>query len=29
MKGFGWMIPGDVEFFALAELDAAREWVSA
>ena len=28
IKTFGWLMPGDVQIFPLAELDAAREWVS-
>ena len=29
VKGFGWMIPGDVSVFSMAELDAAKGWASS
>ena len=29
VKAFGWMMPGDVRVFALADLDAAKEWAAA
>jgi hypothetical protein len=28
VKGFGFMVPGKVKVFDLAELDAARAWIS-
>jgi hypothetical protein len=28
VKGLGWMIPGEVRVFGLAELDAAKEWAA-
>ena len=29
VKGFGWMIPGDVRVFSVAELDTAKAWASS
>jgi hypothetical protein len=29
VKAFGWMMPGDVRTFTLAELDAATEWTAS
>jgi hypothetical protein len=29
VKAFGWMMSGDVDGFSVADLDQAREWVSA
>lgn len=29
VKGFGWMIPGEVKVFPVAELDDATAWASA
>lgn len=29
VKVFGWMIPGEFRHFAIADLAAAREWVTA
>ncbi len=29
VKAFGWMMPGHVETFAMADLEAAREWIAA
>jgi hypothetical protein len=28
VKGFGWLIPGEVKLFALSELEDAKAWVS-
>jgi len=28
VKAFAWMIPGEVQLFALSELDAAKEWIA-
>jgi hypothetical protein len=28
VKAFGWLIPGDVRVFPLADLDNARSWIS-
>ena len=28
VRAFGWLMPGEVRGFALADLDAARDWVS-
>lgn len=27
MKAFGWMIPGDVKLFSVAQLDDAKRWI--
>ena len=29
VHGFGWLMPGEIEVFALADLDRAREWVTS
>ena len=29
VKAFGWLIPGEVKTFSLAEVDAARAWVGS
>jgi hypothetical protein len=29
IHGLGWLMPGEVKVFRLAELDAAREWVAS
>ena len=29
IKGFGFLMPGEVKLFAVADLEAAKEWVSA
>lgn len=29
MHAFGWMVPGELEVFPVAELDKAKEWLSA
>ncbi len=29
VKGFGWLIPGEVKLFSEADLDDAKAWVSA
>ena len=28
VKAFGWMVPGEVRTFGLAELDAAKSWLT-
>jgi hypothetical protein len=28
VRAFGWMVPGEVRLFGLADLDAAKEWVA-
>ncbi len=28
VKAFGWLMPGDVKVYDVADLDAAREWVT-
>ena len=28
VNAFGWMVPGDVKTFALADLDAAKAWLA-
>jgi len=28
VKGFGWLIPGQVRLFSMSELDEAKAWVS-
>lgn len=28
IHAFGWMLPGDVRVFGLAQMDAARDWVA-
>lgn len=29
MKALGWMVPGEVRVFSLADVDAARDWASS
>jgi hypothetical protein len=29
VKGFGWMIPGEVKVFSVGELEAAKGWASS
>jgi hypothetical protein len=29
IKGFGFLMPGEVRVFGVDELDAAKEWVAA
>jgi hypothetical protein len=29
VKGFGWMVPGDVRVFGVQDLDAAVEWAAS
>ena len=29
VHGLGWLMPGEIKVFRLAELDAAREWVAS
>jgi len=29
LKGFGWLVPGEVKLYSVAELEDAKAWVSA